>query len=217
MKRLLTFALAFALASPFLAAQVETKEKKSETGQDKKEAAKGYAVGAVVADFKLKDLDGKETSLKSIGEGKKFIVLDFWSRECPAAKNCEPGFAKLHKDYAAKGVAFVHIASNKKENKAESDLTTTKEYAKKNSITWPVLLDLDNKIADIFGGETTPHVFIIDVATMKVVYNGSFNDSPFKPDGVKKEYVKDAIEELVAGKAVTTATTKAMGCTIKRV
>src|SRR5262245_44625556 len=84
--------------------------------QDKKPDAKapttpaGYAVGSVVADFTLNDLDGKKTSLKSLGEGKKFIVVDFWSRECPAAKGSEAAFGKLEKDFGAKGVALVHIA-----------------------------------------------------------------------------------------------------------
>jgi peroxiredoxin len=179
--------------------------------------AKGYAAGSVVADFTLNDLDGKKTSLKSIGEGKKYIVLDFWSRECPAAKACEPAFAKLNTDYAAKGIALVHVASNKKENKAEGDVTATKEYAKKNNIAFPVLLDVDNKIADAFGAQTTPHVYVIDTKDMKVVYVGAFNDAVWKPENVKKEYVREALDLLLGGKAVGTPSTKPEGCTIKRV
>lgn len=180
-------------------------------------APAGYAVGAVVADFTLTDADGNKTSLKSIAEGKKYVVLDFWSRECPAAKACEPAFAKLHKDFSAKSVAFVHMASNKKENKVEADVTATKDYAKKNSITWPILLDVDNKVADVFGGQTTPHVFVIDVKDMKVVYAGSINDAVWKPENVKREYVREALDLLLAGKPVATPSTKAEGCTIKRV
>jgi peroxiredoxin len=179
--------------------------------------AKGYAVGSVVADFTLADTAGNKTSLKSIGEGKKYIVLDFWSRECPAAKACEPAFVKLHKDFSSKNVAFVHVASNKKENKAEADVAATKEYAKNAGVTFPVLLDADNKIADVFGGLTTPHVFVIDVKDMKVVYCGSMNDSVWKPENVKREYVREALDLLLAGKPVGTPSTKAEGCTIKRV
>jgi len=191
--------------------------------QDKKPDAKaapeggGYSVGSVVADFTLNDAEGKKTSLKSIAEGKKYVVIDFWSRECPAAKACEPAFAKLNKDFSSKGVALVHMASNKAENKAEADVTATKEYAKKNNITWPVLLDVDNKVALTFGATNTPHVYVIDTKDMKVVYMGAFNDSVWKAENVKKEYVREALDLLLAGKPVTTNYVKPEGCVIKKV
>jgi thiol-disulfide isomerase/thioredoxin len=178
--------------------------------------AKGYAVGSVVADFTLDDADGKKTSLKSLGEGKKYIVLDFWSTTCPAAQGAEPAFAKLYTDFNGKGVAFVHVASNKQENKTEGDVKKTKEYIKKNSIAFPVLLDVDNKIADVFGGTNTPHVFIIDTKDMKVVYAGALNDNVWKKDNIKREHVREALTELLAGKPVSMPKTEASGCTIKR-
>jgi hypothetical protein len=114
-------------------------------------------------------------------------------------------------------VALVHVASNKKENKAEADVAATKDYAKQNKITWPVLLDVDNKVADVFGAQTTPHVYVIDTKDMKVVYAGSFNDSVWKPESVKQEHVREALDLLLAGKPVAVATTEPKGCTIKRV
>jgi peroxiredoxin len=204
--------LSLALALVFASSTAVSQDKKP----DAKPAA-GYTVGSVVADFTLEGIDGKKTSLKSIAEGRKYVVLDFWSRECPAAKACEPAFVKLNTDFASKGVALVHVASNKKENKAEADVTATKDYAKKNNITWPLLLDVDNKVADVFGGLTTPHVYVIDAKDMKVVYAGSLNDQVWKPESVKKEYVREALDLLLAGKPVATPTTKAEGCTIKRV
>ena len=96
------------------------------------------------------------------------------------AKMCEPAFAKLNTDFSGKGVAFVHVASNKAENKVEGDVAKTKEYAKKNSIAFPILLDVDNKIADTFGGKCTPHVFVIDAKDMKVVYAGAMERQRLK-------------------------------------
>jgi peroxiredoxin len=202
--------MAFAVLFQAVPAQVEKdKEKPAD--------AKGYAVGSVVADFTLNDLEGKKVSLKSLAEGKKYVVIDFWSRECPAAKACEPGFVKLNSDFSSKGVALVHVASNKKENKADADVAATKEYAKKNGITFPVLLDVENKIADVFGAQTTPHVYIVDAATMKVVYAGAFNDNVWKPESVKQQHAREALDLLLAGKPVATASTEPKGCTIKRV
>ncbi len=187
--------------------------------QEKKEEpkAKGYVVGSVVADFTLKNLDGKDVSLKSLATDKKYIVIDFWSRECPAAKGAEPRLGKLNTDYSTKGVQFVHIAANKAENKAEADVEKTKAYVKKQNIAIPVLLDADNKIADVFNALVTPHLFVIDTKDMKVVYVGALTDDAWKSDKVTKEYVKDALELLLAGKPLTTSSTKPEGCTIKRV
>ncbi len=180
------------------------------------DAKKGYTAGSVVADFTLKDTDGKQVSLKSLAEGKKYIVIDFWSRECPAAKSSEPKFAQLNTDYAAKGVQFVHIAANKAENKADADVEKTKAYVKKQNIAFPVLLDPDNKTADTFNALVTPHVFVIDTKDMKVVYVGALTNDPWKNEKVTKEYVREALEALLGGKPVATPSTKPEGCTIKR-
>jgi peroxiredoxin len=210
-----TFAFVFALVMPlaFVAAQDAKKQDKPA----EKAEAKGYEVGSTVADFTLNDATGKSTSLKSIAEGKKYVVVSYWSRECPAAQHAEVFFAKINADYASKGVALVYMASNKKENKTEADVKATKDYVANKKITWPVLLDVDNKIALTFGATNTPHVYVIDAKTMKVVYTGSVVDSIWKPENVKKEYVRDALDQLLAGKPVTTASTKPDGCTIKRV
>ena len=210
------FAILLSLVLPLSLVCAQDAKPPVEKAPEAKES-KGYAVGAVVADFSLNDLEGKKTSLKSIGEGKKYIVLNFWSRNCPAAQICEPLFVKLNTDYSSKGVAMVHIASNKQENKVEADVTATKTYAKDHKITWPVLLDVDNKIADVFGGQATPHVYVIDVKDMKVVYAGAVTDNDWKPAELKQEHVKEALDLLLAGKPVATSSTKPKGCTIKRV
>jgi peroxiredoxin len=213
--RLLATLLVLLAPASFVVAQ-----DKKPVEKEKPADMKGYEVGATVADFTLNDAEGKKTSLKAIAEGKKFLVLSFWSRKCPAAVNGEPYFSKIQADYEAKGVTVVYLASNKQENKVEGDVAATKEYVKKTKITWPVLLDVDNKIANVFGGLTTPHVYVIDAKTMKVVYTGGLvgpDGSIWKPENVKKEYVREALDLLLAGKPLATSATKAEGCTIKRV
>src|SRR5262245_16123232 len=128
--RLLATACALLLPLSFAVAQ----DKKAPVEKDKPADMKGYEVGATVADFTLNDAEGKKTSLKTIADGKKYVVISFWSRKCPAAQNGEPYFAKINADYDAKGVALVYMASNKQENKAEADVTATKEYAKSKKI-----------------------------------------------------------------------------------
>jgi thiol-disulfide isomerase/thioredoxin len=216
MKSLLSILAVGFVCLPLCAQDPKTPPAKDAKEPAKEQAAKGYAVGSVAADFTLNDLDGKAVSLKKVAEGKKYIVIDFWSTSCPFAKAAEPAFAKLNADYSAKSVTFLHIASNKRENKDQADLTATKEYVQKNKIAIPVLLDVENKIADVFNARATPHVFILDAKDLKVVYEGSINDDPMGKN-MTKDYTRDALEALLAGKAVPTPTTTPKGCTIKRV
>jgi peroxiredoxin len=178
---------------------------------------KGYTAGSTVADFTLNDLEGTKRTLKTLAEGKKYVVICFWSRDCAATSGAEERLQKLHTDYDAKGAAFVHLVSNKKENKAEDDVKKTKEVVKSRKIAWTVLLDPDNKIADVFDASVTPTFYVIDAKDLKVAYAGALTDDPWKSAKVTKEYVREALDLLLAGKPVTTATTKAEGCSIKRV
>jgi thiol-disulfide isomerase/thioredoxin len=178
---------------------------------------KGYTAGSTVADFTLNDLEGTKRALKTLAEGKKYVVVSFWSRECEPVRKVEDRLQKLYTDFEPKSVAFVHVVSSKKENKAEDDVKKTKETVKARKIAWTVLLDPDNKVADAFNATVTPTFFVIDAKDLKCVYAGALTDDPWKNANVTKEYVKEALELLLAGKPVATATTKAEGTTIKRV
>lgn len=179
-------------------------------------AQKGYTAGSVVADFTLNDAEGVKRTLKTLAEGKKYVVVCFWSRECEAVRNAEDRLQKLRTDYDAKGVAFVHVVSNKKENKADDDVKKTKEAVKTRKIAWTVLLDPDNKVADAFDAQVTPTLYVVDAKDLKVAYAGALTDDPWKSAKVTKEYVKDALDLLLAGKPVATTTAKASGTQIKR-
>ena len=180
-------------------------------------AQKGYTAGSVVADFTLNDVDGVKRTLKSLAEGKKFVVVCFWSRECEAVRASETRLQKLYDDFEAKGVAFVHLVSNKKENKAEDDVKKTKESLALRKVKWTALLDVDNKIADAFDAKVTPAFYVIDAKDLKVAYAGALTDDPWKSVKVAKEYVKDALDLLLASKPLVTTAVKAEGTSLKKV
>jgi peroxiredoxin len=180
-------------------------------------AQKGYTAGSTVADFTLNDLEGAKRTLKGLAEGKKYVVVCFWSRECEAVRASETRLQKLYTDFNGQGVAFVHLVSNKKENKAEDDVKKTKEAATARKIEWSMLLDPDNKVADAFDAKVTPTFFVIDAKDLKVAYVGALTDDPWKSAKVAKEYVKEALELLLAGKPVATNSVKAEGTSLKKV
>lgn len=166
------------------------------------------AIGTVIEDFRLPDADGRDRSLSSL-KGKGGTVLIFIATRCPVSNAYNERMEKVYEDYKARGVAVVGINSNSTEPVEEVQL-----HAKEKGLTFPILKDKDNKIADRFGAGRTPEVFFLD-ATGKLVYHGAI-DNAQNPAMVNVNHLRNAIDAVLAGKAVERADVKAFGCTIKR-
>lgn len=166
-------------------------------------------VGDTVQDFTLKGYDGKDYQLSSF-KNKDAIILIFVSTRCPVSNAYNKRMAKLYEDYSGKNVAILGINSNK--NEKPQDIAA---HAKKNGLQFPILKDDGNKIADIFGATVTPEVFVLDPA-LKVVYHGHIDDSQ-RPQQVKRQGLRKGLDEFLAGKPISDSSTKAFGCSIKRV
>ena len=166
------------------------------------------AIGTVIDDFKLADASGKEHSLKSLMGAKGTVIL-FVATKCPVSNNYNERMEKLAQDYKAKGIHVVGINSNYTEPAAE-----VKAHATERGLTFPILKDEGNKIADRFGATKTPEAYVLD-ANMKLVYHGRIDNSQ-KIEGITSNDLRDALDELAAGKAITKTGGAAFGCTIKR-
>lgn len=168
----------------------------------------------------LKDVIGGERSLAAI-KGDNGLLVIFSCNTCPFVIGSDgsagwegryPGLAKLAKE---KGIGFALVNSNTaKRGEGDSFLDMQKHYKEKN-YEGHYLLDDDNIVADAFAARTTPHVFLFD-KDLKLVYKGAIDDNVEDPKAVTKHYLEDAITALVGGKAIEPATTKNLGCSIKR-
>lgn len=167
------------------------------------------AIGTVIDDFKLADANGKEHSLKSLMGAKGTVIL-FIATKCPVSNNYNERMEKLAQDYKAKGINVIGINSNYTEPAAD-----VKAHATERGLTFPILKDEANKIADRFGANKTPEAYVLD-ANMKLVYHGRIDNSQ-KIEGITSSDLRDALEELAAGKAISKTGAAAFGCTIKRV
>ena len=167
------------------------------------------AIGTVIDDFKLADASGKEHSLKSL-MGSKGTVILFVATKCPVSNNYNERMEKLAQDYKAKGISVIGINSNNTEPAAE-----VKSHAAERGLTFPILKDDGNKIADRFGATKTPEAYVLD-ANMKLVYHGRIDNSQ-KIEGITSNDLRDALDELAAGKTISKTGAAAFGCTIKRV
>ena len=167
------------------------------------------AIGTVIDDFKLADASGKEHSLKSLMGAKGTVIL-FVATKCPVSNNYNERMEKLAQDYKAKGINVIGINSNNTEPAAD-----IKAHATERGLTFPILKDEANKIADRWGATRTPEAYVLD-ANMKLVYHGRIDNSQ-KIEGITSNDLRDALDELAAGKAITKTGGAAFGCTIKRV
>ena len=116
---------------------------------------------------------------------------------------------QLTLDYKAKGINVIGINSNSTE-----DLAWVKSHAEEN-YKFPMLIDKGNVIADKFDAQATPEIFFFD-KNDKLVYHGAI-DNDRGGSNVTSTYLRDALNEYLDGKAITTTKIKAFGCSIKRV
>lgn len=174
-------------------------------GAENKSAA---AIGSTIADFKSTDLSGKDQTLGTL-KGKNGTVLIFISAQCPVVKDYMERISRLAADYSGRGVSVVGIYPNATESKED-----IKAHAAANNLTFPVLRDSGNKIADQLGAERTPEVFLLD-ASNKLVYRGRI-DNHRNVTLVNTNDLREAIDATLAGKPVVKTEAAAFGCTIKR-
>jgi peroxiredoxin len=117
--------------------------------------------------------------------------------------------AKLAEDYKAKGIAVVGINSN-----AAEDAAAVKAHASEHNLTFPILKDPSNKIADKLGASVTPEAYFVD-ANNKLLYHGRIDNSRNAAQ-VESNDLRNALDAALAGKPVEKTEAKAFGCSIKR-
>jgi peroxiredoxin len=166
------------------------------------------AIGTTIEDFTLTDVDGKDHSLNSM-KGKNGSVLIFVAVQCPVSNAYNERMEKLAQDYRARGIAVIGINANVTE-----PADAVKSHAAANKLTFPILKDPGNKIADRLGATKTPEAYVLD-ADNKLVYHGRIDNSK-EASGVNSNELRDALESLLAGKPIEKTTAMAFGCTIKR-
>jgi len=157
----------------------------------------------------LKGTDDKPHAFKETEKAKAIVVV-FTCNHCPVAQAYEDRLVKFTKEYKDKGVDVVAINVN---NLDEDKLDKMKDRAKEKGFNFPYLYDPSQKIAKEYGATVTPHCFVLD-KDRKVAYMGAFDDNQ-ETSKVKKNYLKDAVDAILAGKKPEVSETQQFGCSIK--
>ena len=169
-------------------------------------------IGQPAPDFGLKSTKGEEIRLQdNLG---KVVVLEWFNPGCPFVKYAHKealmkSLVEKHSD-----VVWLGINSSAKKKQGHGAKKNAEAKAKWN-LSYPILLDELGLVGKLYNAKTTPHMYIID-AKGTLVYQGAFDSAPM---GRKKKenipYVSNALDEIKAGKEVSTPETKAYGCSVK--
>ena len=168
--------------------------------------------------FSATDSTGKTWSL---GELKgKVVVLETTNRDCPyVGKHYRAGNMQAQqREAAAKGVVWLTVAASAPGEQGYVTAAEANDTVKKTGAApAAVLLDPQSRIARAYGATVTPHMYVIDGAGV-LVYKGGIDSIPSSSVGdipKARQYVRVALDEVLAGKPVTEASTRPYGCTLK--
>jgi alkyl hydroperoxide reductase subunit AhpC len=150
----------------------------------------------------------------------KIVVLEWYNPDCPFVKKhySVGNMQNLQKEFADKGVVWLAVNSSAPGKQGALTASEANErMAQSKGAATAVVLDPSGTVGKAFGAKTTPHMFIVDKNGV-VVYQGAIDDNDSARSSTiegAKNFVRVALEELLAGKSVTTAQTEPYGCSVK--
>ncbi len=169
-------------------------------------------IGRKIDAIALKDHRGNSGTLSDYADSK-LIVVAFLGTECPLAKLYCGRLEQLSKKYPIGDLQVLGINSNVQDSLSEIEVSV-----RKHQLTYPMFKDVGQKIASQLGATRTPEIFLLDQNRI-VRYHGRVDDQyvvGIVRDKATRNDLEEAIQELLAGKAVSVAATQPQGCLIGR-
>jgi thioredoxin-related protein len=166
------------------------------------------------ADVKMQDVSGKMISIKDAAKANGVLVM-FSCNTCPYVLKNQDRTVEIAAYALQKDLGVIVLNSNEAYRTKDDSFDAMKAYAKDQKYNWSYVVDKNHEIADAFGANRTPEVFMFD-KNMKLVYHGAIDDNPSDATAVKRSHLKMAINELTEGKEIAVKESKSVGCTIKR-
>jgi peroxiredoxin len=166
------------------------------------------------ADVKMKDVSGKELSLRDAAGTNGTLVM-FSCNTCPYVVKNQSRTNEIMAYAMQNKFGVIILNSNEAYRDKDDSFDEMKKYAQDQGYKWAYTVDKNHEIADAFGATRTPEIFLFDKGN-KLVYHGAIDDSPADAAAVKRQHLKNAIDEVAKGQDVSVKTSKSIGCTIKR-
>jgi len=177
--------------------------------------AQSYQIGDVAEDFNLPNVSGHMLSLDDY-EGVNGYIIVFTCNHCPYSIMYEDRLIALHKLTADMGYPVIAINPNDPAASPGDGFAEMKVRHAEKQFPFAYLFDEGQQVYPKFGATKTPHVFVLD-SDKKVRYMGAIDDSARDASAVTQQYVLNAVEAISAGQQPNPTTTKAIGCSVKKV
>jgi peroxiredoxin len=180
-------------------------------------AALAVETGKPAPDFTVTDINGKAIKLSDYAG--KIVVLESYNSDCPFCNNQYKTGAmqELEKDMAAKGVVWLIVNSVNPNNPSHrTPEQARQEIADKKIVATAWIDDSSGALGHLYDMKTTPDMYVIDKNGV-LVYHGAIDDKPDPQHDPKtaRNYVREAVDDLLAGKPVEVSRTKPYGCSVK--
>lgn len=170
---------------------------------------------APLPDYWMEDISGMEINLNFIRKENGLLVI-FSCNTCPFVIAWEDRYPLIANQCNLLQVGMLAVNSNEAKREGDDSKEEMVIHAKDKEYNFNYAVDRNSVLAKAFGATKTPQIFLFD-KNLKLVYTGAIDDNLKNAEQVEKPYLKNAINNLVAGKAIDPNVTKAMGCSIKKV
>jgi len=165
-------------------------------------------------DYQMDEISGNKITLADV-KGENGTLVIFSCSTCPYVRAWEDRYLTISELAKELNIGMVAVNPNEATRDQGSSLVDMKKRADEIGYTFAYALDKDHKLADAYGATRTPHVYLLNKDNV-LVFVGAIDDNSRSAADVENTYLADAMNELASGKAITQATSRAIGCTIKR-
>lgn len=183
------------------------------TANDYKELEIGAK--APMTEVKMNDISGESVSLSDVA-GKNGLLVVFSCNTCPYVLAWEDRYLEISKLAKELNIGMIAVNSNEANRENVDSMEEMQKHAKEKNYDFYYTIDEDSKMADAYGATRTPHIYLFN-PDMTLVYRGAIDDNSRSAEKVDEHWLSDAMKALVEGKDISKKTSKAIGCTIKRV
>lgn len=170
-------------------------------------------IGEKAPDFKVPATDGRTYSLADFAKARALVVF-FTCNHCPFVLGSDEVTRATVERFKSKGVAFIGINSNSENTNPTDGFDQMGERMKTQHFPWVYARDKSQQAAKAYGALRTPHFYVFD-QDRKLVYTGRGVDNPRNTAEMTVNDLDRALEELLAGKRVSTPVTNPIGCNVK--
>jgi peroxiredoxin len=172
------------------------------------------SIGSYAPDFELPGIDYAVHHLTRYLEKFRVVGVVIMGNHCPYVRQYLDRLKQIQADFQAQEFTLVAINGNDEQRYPEDGFEPMKAFATEQQLNFPYLRDITQDVVRSFGAKHTPEAYLLD-RTGIIRYRGAIDDSPQNPQAVQRNYLRLAIEQLLAGEEISVTSTDSVGCSVK--